>query len=589
MDPKAASAYSSVPLVNKPPTPSHRHAAPSAPWPFVDIDDDVDPNRMEDPDSHLVLTAVACDHKQTPGQEVCWCKYPQALYPNWTPRQQKKAKLSSILDKRVALSAVHCLDVYQDGSFVNAGKSDVNQRTVDSFWRTLQQGRPSDVHLRALFVDGLSANVMQILGTRYNLEPFFFSSAVGWIPSRHQTNVVPHESDHITITLTFVRSMSGPTGGMPEPSNSQSDTVIDTLVPLTLRSSGIVLLSDQLAVHMVRSRASNTIISLHPKTQMHGVSAQTLHSRVHAAGRSVYWNSIFKNTMDATFVLLSLLWYALYAWDEALEHLYSHVCFLESQVISTSDIKLSRELHVIRAHLLHYETLLKDFTKTIDFVCSTPNPSLEPTSEDDAKMEDMRRRSQAMLERECGNMLTEIARLERSRNMQDARVKNVMDLSFSMANIEDSKGVQLLTEASMKDSAAIKQISYLTMAFAPAGFVAGVFGMNVTALNPGSYGTLAKYIATAVPLTVLTIWVIVAFQIQIPDPHADKVVKAQRSEGSLDEGNLLDQRQTAAGFKRLDLWERIWWPIVLLSTFMERRRLRNEMLSRTSQRRILTD
>ena len=95
---------------------------------------------MEDPDSHLVLSAVACDHKQTPGQEVCWCKYPQALYPNWTPRQQKKAKLTTILDKRMAHSTVHCLDVYQDGSFVNVGKSDVNQRTVDSFWRTIQQG-----------------------------------------------------------------------------------------------------------------------------------------------------------------------------------------------------------------------------------------------------------------------------------------------------------------------------------------------------------------------------------------------------------------------------------------------------------------
>ena len=222
--------------------------------------------------------------------------------------------------------------------------------------------------------------------------------------------------------------MSSSMGDVLEPSNTQSDLVIDTLVPLTLRSSNVVLLSDQLAVHMVRSRTSNTIISLHPETQMHGVSARTLHSRVHAAGRSVYWNNIFKSTTDATFVLLSLLWYALYAWDEALEHLYSHICFLESQVISTSDMQLSRELHVIRAHLLHYETLLKDFTKTIDFVRSTPNPSLEAASEHDAEMDGMRRRSHVILERECGNMLTEIARLERSRNMQDARVKNVMDL-----------------------------------------------------------------------------------------------------------------------------------------------------------------
>ena len=71
--------------------------------------------------------------------------------------------------------------------------------------------------------------------------------------------------------------MSSSMGDVLEPSNTQSDLVIDTLVPLTLRSSNVVLLSDQLAVHMVRSRASNTIISLHPKIQMHGVSAQTLH------------------------------------------------------------------------------------------------------------------------------------------------------------------------------------------------------------------------------------------------------------------------------------------------------------------------
>lgn len=53
------------------------------------------------------------------------------------------------------------------------------------------------MHVRALFVEGLSGNAMRVLGTRYNLEPFFFSSTVGWIPSRHQTNLVPYESDRM--------------------------------------------------------------------------------------------------------------------------------------------------------------------------------------------------------------------------------------------------------------------------------------------------------------------------------------------------------------------------------------------------------
>ena len=95
---------------------------------------------MEDPDSHLVLSAVACDHKQTPGQEVCWCKYPQSLYPNWTPRQQKKAKLTKILEKRMDRCTIHYLDVNKDGTFVDTGKREVNDKTVDSHWKAIQEG-----------------------------------------------------------------------------------------------------------------------------------------------------------------------------------------------------------------------------------------------------------------------------------------------------------------------------------------------------------------------------------------------------------------------------------------------------------------
>lgn len=100
----------------------------------------------------------------------------------------------------------------------------------------------------------------------------------------------------------------------------------------------------------------------------------------------------------------------------------------------TNDIQLTRELHVIRAHILHYQSLLKDFDKTVRFVLETPNPSSEPLedSEFDPKEQEMRERSTVMMKRECEKILTEIDRLEKSVKMQDMRVKNVMALVCGM-------------------------------------------------------------------------------------------------------------------------------------------------------------
>jgi hypothetical protein len=89
-----------------------------------------------------------------------------------------------------------------------------------------------------------------------------------------------------------------------------------------------ILLPDLLALHMVRSSGNSTIISYHAEPEHKVTTAQDLHRRLNAAGRSVYWNHIFANNDDPSFVFLVLLWYALYAWDEALEVLYAHICFL---------------------------------------------------------------------------------------------------------------------------------------------------------------------------------------------------------------------------------------------------------------------
>lgn len=86
-----------------------------------------------------------------------------------------------------------------------------------------------------------------------------------------------------------------------------------------------ILLRDLLAIHMIRKRDQSTIITYHPSPEAGRTSAKKLHSRVHLAGKSVYWTNIFKQSTDPTFVLLTILWHALYSWDEALSSLYEHI------------------------------------------------------------------------------------------------------------------------------------------------------------------------------------------------------------------------------------------------------------------------
>jgi hypothetical protein len=93
-------------------------------------------------------------------------------------------------------------------------------------------------------------------------------------------------------------------------------------------------------------------------------------------------------------------------------------------VIVTNDMALTQELHVIRAHLLHYASLLVDFRKSVLFVRSTPNPTMDA----DSISKDIRARDKKLLYKECDNLIAEIDRLEGNRIMQDKRLKNVMHL-----------------------------------------------------------------------------------------------------------------------------------------------------------------
>lgn len=101
----------------------------------------------------------------------------------------------------------------------------------------------------------------------------------------------------------------------------------------------------------------------------------------------------------------------------------------------------------------------------------------------------------------------------------------------------------------------MKQIAHLTMLFLPASLVAvrrigflqrfaftestesqSVFGMNVREVNPGSHGSIPYFLATALSLTALTSWIMIAFQ----------------------------SESTLTGETEVSFWGRLTWPLRLL-------------------------
>ncbi|KAJ7123444.1 hypothetical protein C8R44DRAFT_917528 [Mycena epipterygia] len=484
------------------PQTSHRHGAPSGPWPFLDLDSELAHPRQSD--------ALEQSH------ESDWSKYPQSLFPNWTSAQQLKSGIKQVVS-RVSQEpcTIYHVNVWENGTFTRGEDRVVTGTDANKaeYWGKLQEQMPDEVRLRALFIDQLSGPVLQI----YNVEPFFFSSTLNWIPARYQEAV--GNGDHITLTLTFIRSMQNPTT-MPSSGGIESaHQVIDTQAPLALSSSNRILVPDILAIHMVRSPGHSTIISCHPPHTHTTTSAHVLRTRLLAAGQSVYWKKIFTSTItsDPTFVLLALLWYPLYAFDEALEALYRHICWLEARVTAPTDMTMTQQLHLVRAHLLHYASLLEGFRKTVLFVAQTRNPVLEHVS--DIHSEETIAAVTELMRKESENLLSEIARLEKNITMQDKRLKNAMNLGFSSVNLEDSKRMKELTEAALRDT--MKQISYLTMLFLPANFAAAVYGMNVKEITPTTNGpTLLHYFALAIPLTAVTVWLIVAFQYRTKAPKS---------------------------------------------------------------------
>ena len=108
----------------------YRHAAPSAPWPWMDFNMD-----------------VADVPELSPEEREGWKKYPQSHFGNWTPDQVKRCGMLTICQNKY-MCYLHKVDVLSDGIFDKPEKETrpqgirSDEASAVAFWNELQ-GRVS--------------------------------------------------------------------------------------------------------------------------------------------------------------------------------------------------------------------------------------------------------------------------------------------------------------------------------------------------------------------------------------------------------------------------------------------------------------
>lgn len=113
------------------PIPSHRHAAPSMPWPWIDVSDDVDPMQLK---SELPLVPPLCDHVNC--GKMCWRNYPQSRFPSWTRSQMKKSKILQEIEDYNRDQA--CKLLFVDlGRFTIPEEMEVSEQNLVESWSSL--------------------------------------------------------------------------------------------------------------------------------------------------------------------------------------------------------------------------------------------------------------------------------------------------------------------------------------------------------------------------------------------------------------------------------------------------------------------
>ena len=147
------------------PSPIHRHAAPFSPWPWIDFKDGrfltLENTRVLviiimlirltgfDPMRLTVAPCVPefCDHNPAKCNR-CWKGYPQSLFPNWTERQIRKAKIYNAVHNYPTNKPCICyrVDVNDQGFFTHTEEVTAGHGDEDRTWDNMIHEQVSFIH-----------------------------------------------------------------------------------------------------------------------------------------------------------------------------------------------------------------------------------------------------------------------------------------------------------------------------------------------------------------------------------------------------------------------------------------------------------
>ncbi|KAJ7846398.1 hypothetical protein B0H14DRAFT_2772676 [Mycena olivaceomarginata] len=463
------STSATYPLYSNLRPPLFRHRRAPGPWSWNDF-----------------KSGPPAKQKQHPGQKEqvdieAQRTFRKHLCAGWTPDRAPSA--DAALGTLPKAGSVYQINARTTGEFDIYKKMDSLKSSPEN------QPHPLGTYL---FVD-LSEPLLLQLGSKYDMDPDFFRACFDRSASQSASHPL-RDSDHMRITLPFLFSSKDGPGTGP-------------LEKLTFSILGI---------YLVRSTKDTTIVVWYPAMQGSlDIPLDQTYNWMAQMGIEAEWAKTNRETKDSTFLIFPILWWVVYAWCDAIADVYSYLDSLEEEVLKSPTLELTKRIHTIRSALLNYKSLLEDFRKTVRFIhshlkpmageevapstynniCTHPqfNSHVQQGTSDGRHWTAGYATTDQRFQRYYMEIDAEIFRLANGLDRRNQKMQDVMNMVSSHVTISDS--------------ASMKQIAWITMAYIPPTFVAGVFGMNVTGIGIG-VTTLVEYVWIAIIFTFSTRWLV---------------------------------------------------------------------------------